>query len=252
MPNLNHRFDWAQMGDKNMQISGIFSKIKMPILNGGLCAAVLLTYGLNANAATLLGTSDVHFAQGQEGQSCATGEGASDFIIVGCECGYGSLPRHYDTFPNCYDGGTLESNGCKYQGISDPDVKNYVAFCTTASSDACPVCNCSPQTPTWTSIGSNRVSRIVRTFYERTDKLICSYKETTEYGCAAGYYTTSTPSASMTCSRCPGLTTSSGTTQYGDSNEGNTSITGCYQPAYTTFEDRVGQYRFKSACSYTK
>ena len=255
MPNLNRRFDWAQMGNKNMQISGIFSKIKMPILNGGLCAAMLLVV-IPAHAAYFsLDARDPYIPYMNEGGPCAEGDNSSDYIMVGCACGPGVTPGIANSLPLCYEGMTL-GLGCKFESVVDPQNENYFGFCTTWGTGAnpCTFCNCPSKVGKWTSIGSNRVSRTDRSYKPGPSSNIrCVFEDKTTYGCAAEYYTTaSTPSASMICSRCPGLTTSSGTTQYGDSSDGNTSITGCYQPTNTTFKDSVGLYRFTSACSYTK
>lgn len=51
MPKINHRLVSAKTGDKIMQISRIFSKIKMPILNGGLLFVILSLYNFMAYGA---------------------------------------------------------------------------------------------------------------------------------------------------------------------------------------------------------
>lgn len=110
--------------------------------------------------------------------------------------------------------------------------------------DAC------PYDTTWVAIGDTH--RVMRRSGNLTSKTIGAneYRISceTEYGCAAGYYTTSTtPSATMTCQRCP----SSGGI-YGTSAIGNTSITGCYIPGGTSYNDGTGQISLSGDCYYTK
>ena len=223
---------------------------------GGLCAAMLLV-AIPAHAAYFTGPTDVYTPYTNEGGPCATGDNSSDYIMVGCACGPGVTPGIANSLPLCYGGMTLESSGgCKFESVANPQNENYFGFCTTWGTgvNPCTFCNCPSKVGTWTSIGSNRVSRTDRSYKPGPSEYIrCVFEDKTTYGCAAGYYTTaSTPSASMTCSRCPGLTTSSGTTRYGDSSIGNTNIVNCSQPTNTTFKDSVGLYQFTSSCRYTK
>lgn len=100
----------------------------------------------------------------------------------------------------------------------------------------------------WTSIGENRILMLDGSTDTHTDKYIWTVTPTSQYGCAAGYYTTATtPSATMTCTRCP----SSGGI-YGTSETGNTSITGCYIPSGTTYNDGTGDVTLSGDCYYTK
>ena len=267
MPNLNHRFDWAQMGDKNMQISGIFSKIKMPNLNGGLCAAVLLV-AIPAHAAyQFSAATDVYMSLDHEGFPCVTDENGNEndaYVNYGCACGMDVTPTLDGITEQCYSNRRMDDAGCRYE-VMLKDPPGYTGFCarnTNAPTGICARCNCGPTQGEWTDIGSNRVSRIIRRLTEQEsgnanppnkNKVVCVADISTEYGCKEGYYTTApTPSASMTCSPCPSLPAANSKTLYGKSDRGNTSITGCYQPAYTTFEDGVGQYRFRSECNYVE
>ena len=217
----------------------------------------MLLVATPAHAAYFTGPTDVYTPYTNEGGPCATGDHSSDYIMVGCACGPGVTPGIANVLPLCHQGMTLESSGgCKFESVASPQTENYFGFCTTWGTgvNPCTFCNCPPKVGTWTSIGSNRVSRTDRSYKPGPSEYIrCGFEDKTTYGCAAGYYTTApTPSASMTCSPCPSLPAANSKTLYGKSDRGNTSITGCYQPAYTTFEDGVGQYRFRSACSYTK
>ena len=230
-----------------MQISGTFSKIKMPNLMVGLCAAMLLTI-TPAHADTfILGQHDYQYASENPGLRCSS----DGNIIIFCDCpGQNPMPNVTETCPNGI--ATIPSAGCKFDGNGGIGRE---AFCVGANTvEACYACKCEDEISSWAYIGSNRVSRTVKRAVDDSDNSVCKISPAvTEYGCAADYYTTaSTPSASMTCSRCPGLTLSSGTTRYGNSSTGNTSITGCSQPANTTFKDNVGRYQFTSSCNYTK
>ena len=237
-----------------MQISGIFSKIKMPILNGGLCAAMLLTITPVYADTFILGWNDYEYGKDSPGLRCSS----DGNIIIFCDCpGQNPMPNVTETCPlvtptTPSGGATIPSAGCKFDG--DCGIGREV-FCVGAITvGACYACECEDEISSWAYIGSNRVSRTVKRAVDDSDNSVCKISPAvTEYGCAEEYYTAaSTPSASMTCSHCPGLTTSSGTTRYGNSSTGNTSITGCSQPANTTFKDNVGQYQFTSSCNYTK
>ena len=235
-----------------MQISGIFSKIKTPILIGGLCAAMLLTITPVYAYIFTAELNDAAYAQDHLGEQCSD----SGLEIILCECGNNQnpLPDLSGIDNECpYRGQELlNPNGCKFAG----DLGwNVYAFCArpVMGDGACAVCGCRDVISSWANLVNNRVSRTV-TRVSNVGTHHCQVGGTiTEYGCAAGHYTTaSTTSASMFCIPCPGLTTSSGTTRYGNSSTGNTSITGCSQPANTTFKDNVGQYQFTSSCNYTK
>ena len=251
MPNLNHRFDWAGVGDKNMQISGIFSKTKLPNLMGGLCAAVLLAITPVYADTYLLDFNDYEYAKTSIGLRCSS-EGKNIFF---CNC-LGQDPNPINVTEVCPSknvGATISSWGCRFDGTGGTGVELFCVNGTGGKEGACTTCQCEDEISSWVSIGSNRVSRTVKRAAAFSEFECRVSSAVTEYGCAEGYYTAAaTPSASMTCSRCPGLTMSSGSTRYGDSSTGNTSITGCSQPANTTFKDNVGQYQFTSECSHTK
>ena len=221
---------------------------------GRLCAAMLLTITPVYADTFILGLNDYAYAIFNPGLRCSS----DGNIIIICDCpGQKPMPNVTETcplvdttFPS--GGATIPSAGCKFDGNGGIGRE---AFCVGAITvEACYACKCEDEISSWGSIGSNRVSRTVKRAEDDSDNSVCKISPAvTEYGCAANYYTTaSTPSASMTCSRCPGLTTSSGTTRYGNSTIGNTSITGCSQPANTTFKDNVGQYQFTSSCRYQK
>ena len=100
----------------------------------------------------------------------------------------------------------------------------------------------------WETIGENRAMLIDGEESKSIGDYTCIITPIIEYGCAAGYYTTAaTPSATMTCTRCP----SSGGI-YGTSEIGNTSITGCYIPNGTSYNDGTGDVTLSSDCYYTK
>ena len=233
-----------------MQISGIFYKTKLPNLMGRLCAAVLLAT-TPAHADTyLLGFNDYEYAKISIGLRCSS-EGKNIFF---CNCpGQDPNPTNVtEVCPN-KSGVTISSWGCRFDGSGGTGVELFCVNGTGGTEGACTTCQCEDEISSWVPIGSNRVSRTVKRAVAFSEFECRVSSAVTEYGCAEGYYTfASTPSASMICLRCPGLTTSSGTTRYGNSSTGNTSITGCSQPANTTFKDNVGLYQFKSSCNYTK
>ena len=246
MPNPNHRFDWARMQDKNMQISGIFSKTKLPNLMGRLCAAVLLSATpahadvmdwMNQDIITLMvNAGSVCSLNGQQIIICKC-EPQDELIPITETCPTG----HHEAF---------HEEGCRYE---DTASDGTFALCADAGKYYfCDICRCKKTLyGSWQTHNSNRARRVIKT--PTDDRFACLYTETYEYGCNEGFYTTApTPSASMTCSRCPSLPAANSKTLYGKSDSGNTSITGCYQPAYTTFEDGVGQYRFRSECNYVE
>ncbi|MDE5615601.1 MAG: hypothetical protein K2I81_02080 [Alphaproteobacteria bacterium] len=177
-------------------------------------------------------------ADGFVGQTCSDG----GKIIIKCAC---ASPQIGITV-ECVSYQTMPSAGCR---LSGGDNLNTTYYCVAASAgQACHMCKCNNnQTYTaWTTGSSNRVSR---TKYSTQDNnYTCTSTSSTEYGCAAGYYTTATAaSASMTCSLCPASGGKNGT-----STIGNTAITGCYMPANTALSDTSGNYTYTSNCYYTK
>lgn len=100
----------------------------------------------------------------------------------------------------------------------------------------------------WETIDENRVMLIDGEKSKSIGDYTCIITPIIEYGCAAGYYTTAaSPSATMTCTRCPA---SGGI--YGTSEIGNTSITGCYIPSNTSYNDGTGNVTLSGDCYYTK
>ena len=245
MPNPNHRFDWARMQDKNMQISGIFSKTKLPNLMGRLCAAVLLaTTPAHADVMDWM-NQDIITLMVNAGSVCSLN--GQQIIICKCEQAPG-MAQIYQPCPGF--NGAFHDEGCRFE---DTASDGTFALCADAGKhNFCDICGCkNGVVGAWQTHNSNRARRVIKT--PTDDRFACLYTETYEYGCKEGFYTTApTPSASMTCSRCPSLPAANSKTLYGKSDRGNTSITGCYQPAYTTFEDGVGQYRFRSECNYVE
>ncbi len=67
---------------------------------------------------------------------------------------------------------------------------------------------------------------------------------TNEYRCAAGYYGNGT-----TCTRCPGVENTAGTTVYGNSPTGATSRTQCTLPA-GTYKDATGTCQIAMPCAH--
>lgn len=135
----------------------------------------------------------------------------------------------------------ISSNGnvfriCVSQAL-EPDSENIQTACEEVFNSG----------SEYKSIGGNKVSRDsiswdINSVYGWIADF--SIYKTTEYGCAANYYTTATfPSASMTCNPCPSS---------GKSSVGNTVITGCYIPANTPLTDETGDYTFISNCHYSK
>ena len=169
--------------------------------------------------------------------------------VIICKCEQQAGAQIYQQCPTSGTGG-FKDEGCRFE---DTASDGTFALCADAGKhNFCDICGCkNGVVGAWQTHNSNRARRVIKT--PTDDRFACLYTETYEYGCNEGFYTTApTPSASMTCSRCPSLPAANSKTLYGKSDRGNTSITGCYQPAYTTFEDGVGQYRFRSECNYVE
>ena len=228
-----------------MQISGIFYKTKLPNLMGRLCAAVLLS-ATPAHADVMdWMNQDIITLMVNAGSVCSLN--GQQIIICKCEQAPG-MAQIYQPCPGF--NGAFHDEGCRFE---DTASDGTFALCADAGKhDFCDICGCEDGVVgAWQTHNSNRVRRVIKT--PTDDRFACLYTETYAYGCKEDYYTTApTPSASMTCSRCPSLPAANSKTLYGKSDSGNTSITGCYQPAYTTFEDGVGQYRFRSECNYVE
>ena len=230
-----------------MQISGIFSKTKTPILIGRLCAAMLLV-ATPAHADILSwghGDFSITTLMANVGDTCSL----NGKQVIICKCEQQAGAQIYQQCPTSGTGG-FKDEGCRFE---DTASDGTFALCAgTGGQSYCGICGCKDGVVgAWQTYNSNRVRRVIKNTKE--DTFTCLYTETYDYGCASGYYTTSsTGTSSMTCSRCPGLTLSTGTSRAGNSNIGNLSITGCYQPTGTTFKDSVGLYQFTSSCNYTK
>ena len=228
-----------------MQISGIFYKTKLPNLMGRLCAAVLLaTTPAHADVMDWM-NQDIITLMVNAGAVCSLN--GQQIIICKCEQEPG-MAYIYQPCPGF--NGAFHDEGCRFE---DTASDGTFALCADAGKhNFCDICGCkNGVVGAWQTHNSNRARRVIKT--PTDDRFACLYTETYEYGCNEGFYTTApTPSASMTCSRCPSLPAANSKTLYGKSDRGNTSITGCYQPAYTTFEDGVGQYRFRSECNYVE
>ena len=212
---------------------------------GGLCAAVLLV-ATPAHADVMdWGNQDITTLMANLGAVCSL----NGKQIIACKCEQqSSMVQVTDACPGI--NGAFHDEGCRFEGKTS---EGWVALCVdVGGGNLCDICGCkNAVSGAWQTYNSNRVRRVIQT--PTDDRFACLYNETYDYGCASGYYTTSsTGTSSMTCSRCPGLTLSTGTSRAGNSNIGNLSITGCYQPTGTTFKDSVGQYQFTSSCNYTK
>lgn len=186
----------------------------------------------------ILGQTDYVGMDNYLGAVCST----NGKILIKCNCLSPGLDRRVTASCDAID--SMPYDGCKllsYAGGTD----NY--YCVDAAGenvDICMMCQCNNDQSwsSWTTIGSNRASRSVYT--KSYTGYVCTSTSSTQYGCAANYYTTATsPSASMTCSACPSS---------GKSSVGNTAITGCYIPANTALTDTSGSYKYTSDCHYSK
>ena len=213
---------------------------------GRLCAAVLLSATpAHADIFSWGGGSDISSLMANVGSVCSI----NGKQIIACKCEQQSgMVQVTEACPGI--NGAFRDEGCRFEGKTS---EGWVALCVDVGGGSlCDICGCKNSVSgAWQTYNSNRVRRVIQT--PTDDRFACLYNETYDYGCASGYYTTSsTGTSSMTCSRCPGLTLSTGTSRAGNSSIGNLSITGCYQPTGTTFKDSVGQYQFTSSCNYTK
>ena len=207
----------------------------MPNPNVGLCVGLGETF-------TFWSTS-MDSAWSSSGEVCSSNGGR----ILTCQCPTGQTPTLPTNVDNCTSNGTI-SWGCKFTGGTDA---TKAAYCLTKErSDTtipCSICGCHASSSSWTSAGSNRVSRFAYAPKDETTLgLACGMTTTTEYGCAAGYYQSGGSGASMTCTRCPA---SGGA--YGTNVDGSTGVTTCYIPANTTFTETTGAGVFTLSCSYS-
>ena len=212
---------------------------------GRLCAAVLLS-ATPAHADVMdWRNQDITTLMANAGAVCSLN--GQQIIICKCEQapGMAQIDQPCPGF-----NGAFHDDGCRFEDTASDGT--FALCANTGGRYYCGICGCKDGVVgAWQTYNSNRVRRVIKNTKE--DTFTCLYTETYDYGCASGYYTTSsTGTSSMTCSRCPGLTLSTGTSRAGNSNIGNLSITGCYQPTGTTFKDSVGLYQFTSSCNYTK
>ena len=138
----------------------------------------------------------------------------------------------YGAFNECYIG---SNNGIDY-------------FCggLVVLGEACDFCQFSDSATQWTDIGNNRVSRIYKSVPKPHQgqgpyawKCVAESTESTQYGCAAGYYAdVSTGTATMTCMPCP---------DGGTNANGTVLKTSCYLPA-GTFSDETGSGTISGTC----
>ena len=170
------------------------------------------------------------------GQQCSTG----GKILIKCNCLSPKLGNRVTTYCDAQD--SMPYDGCRlisYEGTTN----NY--YCVDAAGenvDICMMCQCNNDqtTSSWTTSGSNRVSRSVYT--KSYTGYVCTSSSSTEYGCAANYYQSAGSGASMTCTACP---------QSGKNATGTTSITSCCLPSGTSFSDANGTGTYTSQCCYT-
>ena len=212
---------------------------------GRLCAAVLLSATPAHADIFSWGGGGFSDALNSTGSVCSI----NGKQLIACKCEQQSeMVQVTEACPGI--NGAFHDEGCRIEGKTS---EGWVVLCVDViGGNFCDICGCTNNVfGSWQTYNSNRVRRVIQT--PTDDRFACLYNETYGYGCASGYYTTSsTGTSSMTCSRCPGLTLSTGTSRAGNSSTGNLSITGCYQPTGTTFKDSVGQYQFTSSCNYTK
>lgn len=172
------------------------------------------------------------------GQKCSTMEK----IVIKCEC----LSPQINISETCYVQGYISGSGCMFETSEDAESRYY---CVDAEANqTCHICRCN-NNQTYTAWAADSGNRVKRTKYstQDVDSYTCTSAESTEYGCAAGYYQSGGSGSAMTCTRCP----SSGGV-YGTNAAGTTDITSCYIPSNTQMNETSGKSVFTSNCYYTK
>lgn len=175
--------------------------------------------------------------------------------ITNVESSPDSITEDYDI---CNDDNTHDPYTCWY----NKEPGNYV-LCSTPDESACSKLAFifigdtggwvgSWQTP-YETLNSTKHSVISQEyFFQEADYYECTADYKPTYGCEENYYAISNiATSSINCTRCPSITTASGTTFYGLSTEGNVDITGCYIPINTTFRDDTGSGKYTQNCKYT-
>lgn len=163
-------------------------------------------------------------------------------------------PGECNDVDECYDYG---SNLCYYDDGYSGNVEDCESMCGEVFNGATAVvdsdnrpnligCGCLMRTTNeWRPSGTGRERKynVVSGCGKTGDETA-----TNEYRCAAGYYGVGTTS-SLNCTRCPGELNSAGTTTYGTSAAGSTSVTQCKLPA-GTYNDNTGTYNMSAQCTY--
>ena len=150
MPKINHRLFSAKWGNKNMQKSGIFSKIKTPILIGGLLMVACGQFGIAR--ATVYDGPNVFFGPYlpfNEDSECTNGSSGGNSGVV-------------DWLP------TIKCNGIEVQGIGVmglPTSGSSTSFGTVQdtieyNSDGSGVCWCKMLVPVVTKWVSIRITTV--------------------------------------------------------------------------------------------
>lgn len=181
---------------------------------------------------------------------CYSDGDIGDFVVASCQTDTGNAPS-LPTCPNYID------TGNEYECFIG-SYKGYNFYCYSGGENGCAFCGNDTKTGTvlfyslWQNTGNNRVTR--KKYFKdldyggyNTDYYDCAItmNNSTEYGCAAGYYQSGGTGATMTCAQCP----ASGGTR-GTNAIGTTAITTCCIPAGTTFSDTYGSGKYTEPCCY--
>ena len=240
-----------------MQISGIFSKIKTPNLNGQLITTKNSYFIKNTTKisifilAIMLNIPNATAFQCNSTSYCRIGaNGGAEYPAGNCQGSY----NVYFSSPqgDCYIMGNCTScePGYTMRDVAVSD--NWFSYCDNPSvlpkTQATCECICSNCSSTgWSAL---------RTGYEVSYTRYCDCSSgtakcitNTKYRCAAGFYGSSSNGTSG-CSQCKPFATYSGN-YAATSAAGSTSITNCYIPSGTSPSDPTGKYQFTQNCYWT-
>lgn len=224
-----------------MQISGIFSKIKIAVQTGGLFSVILIT----------------GMAHGAYNCTLTSSSNCSNADILSLTSGMASA-----TTTSCYKTGTssyvklISETSCK-SGWTPRERSVSTTTCSNGASIKYTMCECycnNCTTSAWANVSgsSTHQSRTVGSCSCTSGSAQCT--KTTQYRCRAGYYG-SPSSSSSGCTKCTYTDGVAGTSDpdledWDNDKFGNDTWGNCWIAAGASASDSTGSYSYKQKCYF--
>ncbi len=167
-------------------------------------------------------------------------------FVCHCQTPY-TCDSTFNNMPKCTSNSLFRHECLVGKDGTDDDFQGY--FCAASDSDACEYCGLPSRPPReWKTFdNAKHVVQLDLSAFELVDDEMfynCDGGINMDYGCAAGYYTTSNYYwGGMTCIACP---------EGGTNNDGDSAIASCYIPSGGEFSDETGSGTVTGKCYYQK